>query len=312
MNREQAKGLRYSDYFKNHQKTDVIDGLMTTNSKNSGAKVLFVGGIHGDETAPLAAMIKLYKTFLAKPELLKKGEISYLLANPKAAEATKKFIDGNLNRLFGVDNNNTNYEEKRAKEINEYILKNQDFSVVLDLHTVTTGEFRLVIFNKKQSESVNFLEKTSDISYFASYENVFIPNTFMSIFNNLEIPAYGIECGNNKSIKSISVAFDQMVKTLEYFDMIEKDSIPLMAQFTKSEYMQIFDIRKSIQPHPDFSYVDPNIKTGSLIKKGQIYATYKNGYHISHEDMTVLLPKENPKKSDPNAGFLTKVYRLKR
>ncbi len=312
MNREQVKGLKYSDYFKKHHKPDILDGLMVTDSGNQGDNVLFVGGVHGDETAPVAAMIKLYKTFLAKPELLKKGQISYLLANPKATSLTKKRVDSNLNRAFNKNSTNSGYESTRATEITNFVENNQNFSIVLDLHTVISGEFRLVIFNKKQTSAVNFLDATSDVSYFASYENEFIPNTFLSLFNSFDIPSYGIECGNNKSIKSISVAFDQMVKTLEFYNMIEKGSIPLMGLFTKSEYMQIFDIRKEIKPYPDFNFVDPNVKTGSIVKKGQIYATYRNGYHISHEDMHILLPVEKPRPTDQNAGFLAKVYRIKR
>ncbi|NJL97154.1 succinylglutamate desuccinylase/aspartoacylase family protein [Candidatus Gracilibacteria bacterium] len=298
MHREKIKSLNYLDYFQENQADVSLKYLLQSKSPTEGSKVLFVAGVHGDETAPVAALIKLHKIFNAKPELLLKGTTSFLLANPIAFKKGMRYVQYDLNRCFqeSVEDVST-IEGKRVSSIREYFAKTE-FDIVLDLHSMLVGEFRLVIFEKNQVDSINYLDKTSDIGYYATYQNNFTHNSLLSEFSNKKgVQTFGIECGNNKSIKTVSVAFDQMVRTLEYLEMIQVDSIPLMGRVEKTDFIQIFDIRETIKPHPGFNFVDPDVKTGSYIKKGQIYATYKNGYNLAHENLNLLLPKTSLEKT---------------
>jgi aspartoacylase len=80
-----------------------------------------VGGTHGNEFTG-AYLIKKFDQF---PDLITRPsfETMTLLANPKAFQATRRYLDKDLNRCFlqkDLQNSTTStYEETRAKSINK-------------------------------------------------------------------------------------------------------------------------------------------------------------------------------------------------
>lgn len=80
--------------------------------------IRFVAGQHGNEMGPVRALESL--------------GIDFVLGNPRAREAGKRFIDQDLNASYGPTSNS--YEAKRAQEILEEISKNE---VVIDFHTTS-------------------------------------------------------------------------------------------------------------------------------------------------------------------------------
>ncbi|MFH7028040.1 MAG: aspartoacylase [Heteroscytonema crispum UTEX LB 1556] len=106
-------------------------------------RVAIVGGTHGNEFTG-AYLIKKFDQF---PDLIKRPsfETVTLLANPKAFEATRRYIEKDLNRCFrSSDLQNptpSSYEEKRAKSIQEILSSKDDKQVdfLLDLHSTTSN-----------------------------------------------------------------------------------------------------------------------------------------------------------------------------
>ncbi|MRX28096.1 aspartoacylase [Kangiella sp. HZ709] len=100
--------------------------------------IAIVGGTHGNEFTGIY-LIKKLEAELAIDNL----DITYLLANPKAYQAVKRYIDRDLNRSFKQsDLNNpelTGYENLRAKEINQQLgpKGNAKTDFIIDLHTST-------------------------------------------------------------------------------------------------------------------------------------------------------------------------------
>ena len=86
---------------------------------NQIKRVAIVGGTHGNELTG----IYLVKKFERAPELIGRStfETIALLANPKACEIGRRYLDIDLNRCFRKEDlenpHLSSYEEQRAKEI---------------------------------------------------------------------------------------------------------------------------------------------------------------------------------------------------
>jgi aspartoacylase len=105
--------------------------------------VVIVGGTHGNEFTG-AYLIKKFEQF---PNLIQRGsfETLTLLANPKAFEVGRRYIDKDLNRCFlTLDVQNPalcGYEEQRAKAIAQQLgpKGNAQVDAIVDLHTTTAN-----------------------------------------------------------------------------------------------------------------------------------------------------------------------------
>ena len=88
---------------------------------------LFTTYTHGDETPPFVIP----------------GDV--LVCNELAKEANTRYIDADLNRVFGLEGEG--YEYQRAKEILEVC---KDYDLVVDIHTTTALTSTTAIVSKKE------------------------------------------------------------------------------------------------------------------------------------------------------------------
>ena len=110
---------------------------------NQIKRVAIVGGTHGNELTG----IYLVKKFDRAPELIGRStfETITLLANPKACEIGRRYLDIDLNRCFrkqDLENPHlSSYEAQRAKEIDGILSsKNTHLpNVIIDLHSTTSN-----------------------------------------------------------------------------------------------------------------------------------------------------------------------------
>jgi tryptophanyl-tRNA synthetase len=98
--------------------------------------------LHGDER---------YGLKVSKSQSL----FPFVLANEKAFEENKRFIDSDLNRSF-PGNTEGNYEERRAVEL---LKKIKDFEYVLDLHSSSNSCPLFGIITKPNKEKIDFAKK---------------------------------------------------------------------------------------------------------------------------------------------------------
>lgn len=114
-------------------------------------KVAITGGTHGNELTG----VHLIKHWSKSPEAVKRSsfETEVHLANPKANEEVRRYIDQDLNRQFNVrDLNNPDLqgcEQQRAKTLNSLLGPKEDprIDFVIDLHTTTANMGMSLIFN---------------------------------------------------------------------------------------------------------------------------------------------------------------------
>lgn len=105
--------------------------------KKNGPCVVIMGAVHGNERLGEALITRLLHDI--KPENLH-GELILIIGNPDAYADHKRFIDSDLNRLFGPQIETLmkkpphplNREEKRAVEIAPFL---QEADYLLDIHS---------------------------------------------------------------------------------------------------------------------------------------------------------------------------------
>ena len=107
--------------------------------KSATSSLILSCGIHGNETAPIELIGQIVEDIFSG-DLAVGARLLIILGHPPAAEAGKRFLEVNLNRLFGPSETlPDNYEVRRAKALKAIIdsfLKQQSHQCYhLDLHT---------------------------------------------------------------------------------------------------------------------------------------------------------------------------------
>ncbi len=111
-------------------------------------KIAIIGCIHGDEIVGQKVIKDLKKI------KLKKGSLTFIIANPKALAKNKRFIKKDLNRSF-PGRKNGNFEERLAYELNK-ILKN--FDLVIDVHATNSDLGKIIGVTKLDRKTKSILK----------------------------------------------------------------------------------------------------------------------------------------------------------
>ncbi|MDF5713454.1 MAG: aspartoacylase [Rhizonema sp. NSF051] len=122
---------------------------------NQIKRVVIVGGTHGNELTG----IHLIKKFERTPKLIERSsfESQTLLANPKAHEIGKRYVDTDLNRCFRrqdlANHSLSSYEAQRAKVIYQTFGTGGrlEANFVVDLHSTTANMGLTIILGSKNS-----------------------------------------------------------------------------------------------------------------------------------------------------------------
>ncbi len=113
--------------------------------------VAITGGTHGNELTG----VHLVKHWLSQPDEVKRDSFSteLHLANHKAIEEVRRYIDQDLNRQFNLQELGnpalTGYEQQRAKSLNEILGPKEKPRVdfIIDMHTTTANMGMSLVFN---------------------------------------------------------------------------------------------------------------------------------------------------------------------
>jgi aspartoacylase len=114
-------------------------------------QVAVIGGTHGNELTGVA----LLRHWREHPEEIARSSFATEthLANPKANQANRRYLDQDLNRQFHFedlsDYSLAGYEHNRAKALNSLLGPKEDPRVdfVIDMHTTTANMGMTLIFN---------------------------------------------------------------------------------------------------------------------------------------------------------------------
>ncbi len=121
------------------------EGLLAIEPAAPAFDVLISSGIHGNETAPVELMAKLLQALL-DGQLLAQARLLFAFGNPEAMRRNERYLDDDLNRLFGKPASVTGQGPAacRARELEgvcrDFFAGSADrWKLHYDLHTAIRG-----------------------------------------------------------------------------------------------------------------------------------------------------------------------------
>ncbi|MGB9437039.1 MAG: succinylglutamate desuccinylase/aspartoacylase family protein [Desulfobacterales bacterium] len=298
----QESAVRILEYFRRHA-AGSTPFCMQISSRNPGAHVVIVGGTHGNEPGGVKAIVQLHRAFRNGEITLKQGKISFLLGNPKAFEKDVRHIDSDLNRVF-VKQAPSSVEGKRALEIDAFLGDHDDINALLDLHSVSIGNFKLLVYPNDDSGSTEFALRLSSIALHFGFHPMHMPGTLIAAAGARGIRGLIVECGNHYAKQAVETARQHIHNFLVLHDLIDEG---YMSQETTPARVTFYESIQAIKPHADFVFLIKDIRTGTRLSKGQKYAKDTRGYHVAPQDCHVVVPSRVVKPTDDDAGFLGKL-----
>ena len=174
----------------------------------------------------------------------------FVLANRRALEENKRFIDSDLNRVF-PGNEEGNYEERRAAEILEKI---KDFDYVLDLHSSSNRCPLFGIITKPNKEKIEFAKKLG------LKKLIIMPESFASGKALIDF----VKCGISIEIGP----HENLDNKKQVLDLIEN----FAENKSYNEDIEVFEIFKIIKDKADEILIEnfKEVKKGEKIYENQI------------------------------------------
>ena len=288
-------------YFKKHT-SGSTPFCMDISSPNPGDHVAIVGGTHGNEPGGVKAMVELHRALGCGQVKLTRGKISFLLGNPNAYEKDVRYIDHDLNRHF-IQRDVSTVEGQRALEIKGFLNDNDDIKALLDLHSVSIGDFKLLVYTKDGSDNLEFARKVSAIPLHFVFHPEHMPGTLIEAASAHGIRGMIVECGNHYARQAVETARQHIHKFLVHHHLIDEAN---MTPETTPAKITFYESIQAIKPHAGFRFFIKDIKTGTKLSKGQKFAGDDHGDHVAPQDCYVVVPSRVVKATDADAGFLGK------
>ena len=168
-------------------------------------RILLIGATHGNEVLG----VQVYQELLEKrSEAIR--SIDFIIGNPRAYVAGKRYIECDLNRSYGSFGDM--YEQCRAREIEEYVkLTNPD--IILDIHTTTCVQPSCLIVQNMKGEMKQKLLRASHIENLLQVQPMGDITTVSDNVVGYEISIHHI---NKRCIDSIVQDVERLVAGLEH------------------------------------------------------------------------------------------------
>jgi len=294
------------EYFKKHA-TGPIPFCIQVSAPDPGGHVVIVGATHGNEPSGLTAMIQLHQALKNGAIRLKNGKISLLLGNPRAYERNVRYVDCDLNRAFDGRERAT-VEGKRAWEIRRFFEGNDDVSAILDLHSVSIGDFKILVYPRQTPELTAPAAGLSPIPLHFAYHIEHMPGTLIAAAGRKNVFGLIVECGNHHAARGVETAAEHIHRILALHHVIDPEPRP---QIKSAAAITRYDSIQAIKPHAGFRFLIEDIQTGTRLKKGQRFARDDRGYHSAPQDCWVVVPSKTVLSTDFDAGFLGDLTLLK-
>ncbi len=275
-------------------------------AEKKGAHVIVVGATHGNEPGGVNAMVAFHRQVQNGEIKLQSGKVSLLLGNPHAFEHDRRYIDWDLNRSFS-ETDSTTIEGRRAAEIIAYLDQNNRISALLDLHSVSIGDFKLCVYEKDSTDSLKLALRISDIPLHFAYHAAHMPGALIGAAGQRHICGLIVECGNHLSADGVHTAQDHMQAMLAHYQLLPVSTgAPQKNLQTIEQYESI----SAINPGLNFKFLIADVATGTKLTKGQVFAKDDNREHIAPQECYIVVPSRVVKSTDVDAGFLCKINRF--
>ncbi|MGD9174647.1 MAG: succinylglutamate desuccinylase/aspartoacylase family protein, partial [Desulfobacterales bacterium] len=187
-------------------------------SNREGAHVVVVGATHGNEPAGVKAMVAFHRQVQNADVQLESGKVSLLLGNPQAFQKDQRYVDWDLNRSFS-EPDSTTIEGRRAYDIIQYLEQDRKIAALLDLHSVSIGDFKICVYEIGNSRSLELTLGISEIALHFAYQPVHMPGALITAAGGLQISSLIVECGNHRSKQGMDTALNHIRALLAHYQI---------------------------------------------------------------------------------------------
>ena len=268
-----------------------------------GQHVVVVGGTHGNEPAGVKAIVAFHRQLKNGEIQLDSGKVSLLLGNPRAYQKDRRYIERDFNRSFDSPGGTT-LEGRRAGEIIKYLELNNDIAALLDLHSVSIGDFKICVYEKENTQSQKLALSISDIPLHFAYHPEHMPGALIAAAGKHHICGLIVECGNHVSRQGADTAREHIQALLRHYNLMTGSfSYERSMPETITQYESI----QFIKPAANFRFLIDGVKTGTKLASGQKFARDGHGYHVAPQECFIVVPSMIVKPTDHDAGFLCKM-----
>ena len=301
----EASREEYLAYFQKHNNCQ-LPFCIDMASSREGAHVVVVGATHGNEPAGVKAMVAFHQQLQNGKIQLQSGKVTLLLGNPQAFQKDQRYVDWDLNRSFN-EPDDTTIEGRRAAEIIQYLEQHRDIAALLDLHSVSIGDFKICVYEKDNAQSMNLTISISDIPLHFIYHPEHMPGALITAAGQRHICGLIVECGNHQSKQGSHTALSHMQALLAHYQML---STSVEAPKRKIPTIEQYESIGAIQTGPNFKFLIPDVATGTKLAKGQLFAKDDDREHIAPRECYIVVPSRVVKTTDVDAGFLGSLNML--
>ena len=218
--------------------------LLVEPLREAASDIIVSAGIHGNETAPIEIVNQLITGIISR-DIQVRNRMLFIIGNPTAMNAGKRFIDENLNRLFcGKYRSALNTSEgKRAQKIEQYIRQFFDYGkrprYHYDLHTAIRAskfeKFAVYPFRKNhdwRKPQLEFLHAAGINTILLSHA----PTSTLSFFSSdsFGADAFTLELGKAKPFGENDIS--QFTSTITCFKSLIENKEIETTQFRNEDF----------------------------------------------------------------------------
>lgn len=267
-----------------------------------GPTIVFFAGIHGNETAGVLALTKMFKNVTKKDV---NGTIYGIKGNLKALEKKLRYLDEDLNRIWtsarlrNISHKaNLNSEEKEQKEL---------YTLLKSIIDNNSGPFYFIDFHTTSSKTEPFItindsiinrkfSKMFPVPIVLGIEE-YLNGALLSYINELGYVSLGFESGQHEEKQAIANCLSFIYLTLHFSNVIaDKKDTSFLKHFnnlrTVSKNLNTFFeiiFLHSIQKGEDFK-MKAGFKSFEDIKKKTLLATCNNKPILSKHNAKIFMP----------------------
>lgn len=300
--------------------------------KQRGPMLIVLGGIHGNEPAGVLALETLFHLLerepTVNPDFTFAGFFLGLRGNTKALDQKVRFIDKDMNRLWGDDSLNRYFEEpesklcseeQEAKEIialvkREVAYYQPERIIFLDLHTTTAqgGIFAIPTDDPESVEIAVGLHGPVIRGMLEGMEGTTLHYFQPKYFNGRKIISLAFESGQHDDPLSVNRAIAAIINCMRTIGCISAEQVENKHDQLLIEYStNLPKVSKLLMCHhieaEDGFEMLPNFSNFEAVEKGQALAKDKNGIIRAPYDSLILMPLYQPQGDD--GFFLIKPER---
>ncbi|MDY0028797.1 MAG: succinylglutamate desuccinylase/aspartoacylase family protein [Pseudobdellovibrionaceae bacterium] len=259
--------------------------------KAEGPTLLLFGAIHGNEVAGPRVLLPLVEKLSGGGLVLDCGQLIVVpICNQRAHDENKRYVDVNLNRLFGGPRRD-GYEAALVGQLEELI---GECDYLLDIHsTHSAGDPAFSFADRSKPRSMEFAKALGVDTIILDWEQVYPGEDFSTeaYANRMGKVGITLEAGYHNDPEAIGVAERAMWQALRFLGMIsgieEVQSRPRYLKFTDRVMFEDGDRFTKSWVHME------------SVAKGEGIYTRGNGEVVAAErDGVILIPFEQAQAGD--------------